>query len=237
VSAAGLSRAGEDALAGALRAEGRIAVGRTTGTLRRLLKLGLIEAATDSSGEALVPGPDGEPTALSIFYLTAEGRACAARASVRLPRPRRSVHARPRIASAGSPREATMTIPQARQFARQMRAGTRTIGGLTLLAEVSEREDRISFVGGRFGAHSLCISASSVERVLVHWRGYVKANGLTCATLPRLPVAGDRVLFASASASTAMGGQRAGEVLRVTKTRCLVGYRFKYQQSAGPRPT
>jgi len=99
----------------------------------------------------------------------------------------------------------------------------------------------ISFVGGSHGAHSLSITASSRERVMIHWAGYLENNGLRApwpslgGKVPERPLqAGDRVLFPSASSSS---GYRVGRIERVTRTRVLIAYRFKYQHGQGPEST
>ena len=48
------------------------------------------------------------------------------------------------------------------------------------------RGDRIVFVGGKAGEHSLALSVSSPERIRAHWAGYCENNGCkkSCGTLP-----------------------------------------------------
>jgi len=115
-------------------------------------------------------------------------------------------------------------------------------GGLRLFRE----GDRIVMEGGRWGAHSLSVPASSGERLLVHWRGYVENQGLTLgpghttehptpALVPHLRSgerdyqAGDKVAFSSPSYSgKGHHGWRPGVVVRATPKRVLVEYSFKY---------
>lgn len=132
-----------------------------------------------------------------------------------------------------------MTPAEAHETASRMHQAGRNRSGDFLWLSASVEEDRLSFEGGLFGPHGLSISCSSVERAVLHWRGYVEASGLT-PTLPAPPAPpprvvygrGDLVRFPSASASS-MGGTRVGEVIRVTPTRLLLGYRFKYQRGQG----
>lgn len=133
-----------------------------------------------------------------------------------------------------------MTPSEAISIVRRMNQAGRNKSGDDLRLSVTVEGDRLSFLGGLWGVHSLSVRCSSVERAIVHWRGYVENSGLTPEipaprlTPPEVSFAkGDRVRFPSASAS-AMGGFRVGEVLRVTPTRVLVGYRFKYQRGQGP---
>ena len=106
----------------------------------------------------------------------------------------------------------------------------------TIRAEVVGNE-WITFVGGSKGCHSLSIPCSSKERVLVHWAGYCANNGVV---LPPPPppaptiAVGRKVNFPSASAPS---GYRIGVVVKVTRTRCLVEYRYKYQDGVGPCST
>lgn len=103
-------------------------------------------------------------------------------------------------------------------------------GGLRLFRE----GDRIVMEGGKWGAHSLSVPASSGERLIVHWRGYVENQGLSLGpgyTSPKQSALtadyqpGEKVLFQSASAHK---GWRVGTVVRTTPTRVLVEYSFKY---------
>lgn len=133
-----------------------------------------------------------------------------------------------------------MTPSEATSIVRRMRQSGRNPSGDDLHLSAAVEGDRLSFVGGLWGTHGLSVQCSSVERALVHWRGYVENSGLVPEVpAPRLAppevafAKGDRVRFPSASAS-AMGGFRVGEVLRVTPTRVLVGYRYKYQRGQGP---
>jgi hypothetical protein len=84
----------------------------------------------------------------------------------------------------------------------------------------------ISLIGGRQGPHAVAIGVSSRARVLAHWRGYCENNGLGA-----VPAPDDTVRFPSRSSGS---GSRVGKVLRVTPTRCLIGYRFDYQRGEGP---
>lgn len=45
--------------------------------------------------------------------------------------------------------------------------------------------DRIVFLGGRYGEHSLAVACSSADRVIAHWRGYCEANGAAAAAAHR----------------------------------------------------
>lgn len=108
-------------------------------------------------------------------------------------------------------------------------------GGLQLFRE----DDQIVMTGGKFGSHSISTKASSAERLLVHWKGYVENNGYslgpgyTVATLPppatreRVPAVGQWVEFPSKSARS---GWRRGQVVRVTPKRALIAYRFNYER-------
>jgi len=132
-----------------------------------------------------------------------------------------------------------MTPDDARRLAATMRARG---DGLDLFAclDRDERGDRITFVGGRHGAHSLSIDVTSEERARLHWRGYCENNGIklppvkasTPATSQIVPEA--RVRFTSASSSS---GWRLGVVRRVTATRCLIAFRYKCQRGKGARCT
>jgi hypothetical protein len=133
-----------------------------------------------------------------------------------------------------------MTPSEATSLARRMRQSGRNPSGDDLQLSATVEGDQLSFLGGLWGPHGLSIRCSSPERAVIHWRGYVANSGLTPTTpAPKAPPPevgfqrGDRVRFASASAS-AMGGFRIGEVLRVTPTRVLIGYRFKKQRGQGP---
>jgi len=108
-------------------------------------------------------------------------------------------------------------------------------GGLQLFRE----GDRIVMAGGKWGSHTLSVSASSAERLLVLWKGYVENNGhslgvgYTTAQLPlsasreRVPVIGQWVQFPSKSAKS---GWRRGQVVKVTPKRALIAYRFNYER-------
>src|SRR5277367_2741541 len=87
-------------------------------------------------------------------------------------------------------------------------------GGLRLFRE----GDAIVMTGGKWGSHSISVPASSAERLIVHWKGYVENQGLSLgpdyrrAETPR-PASeiardfepGDKVTFYSASYSAAGG--------------------------------
>ena len=96
-----------------------------------------------------------------------------------------------------------------------------------------ERGDRITFVGGRHGAHSLSVDVTSEERARVHWRGYCENNGIMLPPVKANAPASShivpeaRVRFRSASSSS---GWRLGVVQRVTATRCLIAFRYKCQR-------
>lgn len=60
---------------------------------------------------------------------------------------------------------------EARELAKRL---VQSVGSRVLSAMVID--DRIVFVGGKDGMHSLVIGASSRERVLAHWAGYVENN-------------------------------------------------------------
>jgi hypothetical protein len=109
-------------------------------------------------------------------------------------------------------------------------------GGLRLFREV----DRIVMDGGKWGAHTLSVGASSGERLLVHWKGYVESNGQTLGPAyspplvaapasrdPTVPAVGEWVAFPSKSAPS---GWRKGQVVKVTNKRALIAFRFKYEQ-------
>lgn len=56
--------------------------------------------------------------------------------------------------------------------------------GVTLMASdprlyTTVEGDRINFLGGKNGAHSLALSVSSTERLVAHWKGYCENNGAT----------------------------------------------------------
>lgn len=105
-------------------------------------------------------------------------------------------------------------------------------GGLLLFRE----GDRIVMDGGKWGAHTLSVGASSGERLLVHWKGYVESNGQTLgpaysptlvAAPTAVPAVGEWVAFPSKSAPS---GWRRGQVVKVTNKRALIAFRFKYEQ-------
>jgi hypothetical protein len=126
----------------------------------------------------------------------------------------------------------SMTSDEARSLAATMRA---TGEGLELFATVDrdERGDRITFVGGRYGAHSLSINVTSEERARIHWHGYCESNGITLPAAEAHALATTRIVpkthvrFRSGSSSTRW---RTGVVRRVTATRCLIAFRFDYQR-------
>jgi hypothetical protein len=128
-----------------------------------------------------------------------------------------------------------MTVDEARKLAATMRASG---NGLELFASVDrdERGDRITFVGGRYGAHSLSVNVTSEERARIHWRGYCEANGIMLPPVesrqqPTSQIVPDaRVRFRSGSSSN---GWRVGVVQRVTATRCLIAFRYDYQRGKG----
>ena len=120
-------------------------------------------------------------------------------------------------------------------------------GGLRLHRE----DDRIVMTGGKFGDHAISTKASSGERLLTHWRGYVETNGQTLGpgytkapvrTYDRDYQPGDRVEFIAADYAAA-GGWRPGTVVRATPKRVLVEFIFKYEREAAkkagrdPRPS
>lgn len=104
-------------------------------------------------------------------------------------------------------------------------------GGLRLYRE----DDRIVMDGGKWGPHAISAKASSGERLLVHWKGYVENQGLSLGpdyyTRPKESALapdyqpGDKIMFESASAAK---GWRGGTVVRTTPKRILVEYSFKY---------
>lgn len=81
---------------------------------------------------------------------------------------------------------------------------------------------RIVFSGGSRGEHSLELSVSDEARVLAHWNGYCEASGLL------KPTVGQRVKFASASASPKMGGVRYGKVVKVGSKRAVIEFTYKH---------
>jgi hypothetical protein len=99
--------------------------------------------------------------------------------------------------------------------------------------------DWIVMTGGKTGSHEIDTKASSAERLLIHWKGYVENNGYslgvgyTTAQLPlsasreRVPVVGQWVSFPSKSAKS---GWRRGQVVKVTPKRVLIAYRFNYER-------
>ena len=88
-----------------------------------------------------------------------------------MPKPKTSKT--PKHPNVGDP----MTTGEARKLAATMRASA---DGLELFACVDrdERGDRITFVGGRWGVHSLSVNVTSEERARIHWHGYCEANGI-----------------------------------------------------------
>lgn len=127
-----------------------------------------------------------------------------------------------------------MTLDEARRLADRLRRETDPRAGRgrrTLYAVVEQdrrqgiaerfRNDRLVFMGGPRGEHSISVSGSSPERVLAHWEGYVENAGMKVR-----PKAGDPVQFFSGSASS-MGGYRNGRVERVGRTRALIRFRYK----------
>lgn len=132
-----------------------------------------------------------------------------------------------------------MTSDEARRLAATMRA---TGEGLELFASVDrdERGERITFVGGRWGAHSLSINVTSEVRARIHWHGYCESNGITLPPAEALALATTRIVpkarvrFRSGSSSTRW---RTGVVRRVTATRCLIAFRYDDQRGKGARHT
>jgi len=132
-----------------------------------------------------------------------------------------------------------MTSEEARKLATAMRA---TGEGLELFATVDrdERGDRITFVGGRYGAHSLSINVTSEERARIHWQGYCESNGITLSAAKAHALGATRIVpkaqvrFRSGLSSTRW---RTGVVRRVTATRCLIAFRFDYQRGKGRQHT
>jgi hypothetical protein len=110
-------------------------------------------------------------------------------------------------------------------------------GGLQLF-----REGRsIVMAGGTHGAHTLDVRASNAERLLIHWKGYVENNGQSlgpryspakAADPWRVPVVGQWVSFPSPSAPS---GWRKGQVVRVTKKRVLIAFRFNKERAYDER--
>ena len=82
------------------------------------------------------------------------------------------------------------------------------------------------FEGGKWGPHSLALSATSPKRAEIHWRGYAEANGLFA------PEVGETVIFPSPSAPS---GRRRGKVVKVGPKRATVIYRFKHGGKAAPK--
>ena len=75
-------------------------------------------------------------------------------------------------------------------------------GGLQL----TRKGDWIEMSGGKSGGHAISVSASSGERLLVHWKGYVESQGLslgpdytTKPASPSAPRVGQRVEVSSKS--------------------------------------
>lgn len=132
-----------------------------------------------------------------------------------------------------------MTSEEARRVAATMRA---TGEGLELFASVDrdERSERITFVGGRWGAHSLSINVTSEKRARIHWHGYCENSGITLPPAETLALATTRIVpkarvrFRSGSSSTRW---RTGVVRRVTATRCLIAFRYDTQRGKGSQHT
>ena len=114
-------------------------------------------------------------------------------------------------------------------------------GGLQIYRE----DDRIVMDGGKYGAHAISTGASSGERLLAHWRGYVETNGYSLGpgyttahpgvvTRERDYQPGDRIEFTDAG-YTAAGGWRPGTVVRVTPKRVLVDFVYKYEREAAKK--
>jgi len=113
--------------------------------------------------------------------------------------------------------------------------------------------DRIAMEGGKFGTHAISAKASSAERLLTHWRGYVETQGLSlgpgytterpgAALIPHLKSTerdyqrGDKISFSSPSYSgKGHHGWRPGVVVRATPKRVLVEYSFKYDLERAKR--
>lgn len=119
-----------------------------------------------------------------------------------------------------------MDLETAKKLAKSLAAnvGNGPYGCRRLRAEVAG--DRVVFTGGAQGEHSLDIGASSVERMLAHWAGYIENNGW------RVDV-GDVVMFPSASSPS---GYRKGVVEAVGPKRVVVSYSFKHGGRAAPKP-
>ena len=142
-----------------------------------------------------------------------------------------------------SPRHPNADRPMSSDAAQRLAATMRTTcEGLELFASVDrdERGERITFVGGRWGAHSLSINVTSEERARIHWLGYCESNGITLPLVDAHALAKTgivpkvRVRFRSESSSTRW---RTGVVTRVTPTRCLIAFRYRTQRGKGVQHT
>jgi ribosomal protein L24 len=112
-------------------------------------------------------------------------------------------------------------------------------GGARLSAAVETEangDTLVVFKGGRDGEHSIVLTCrglrgevvevSSWARIKAHWDGYCANNGAGPIGI------GDRVVFPSGSSKD---GTRIGRVVKVTKTRVEVSYRFKHGGVARPK--
>ena len=113
-------------------------------------------------------------------------------------------------------------------------------GGLQVFRE----GDAIVMAGGRHGPHSINVTVSSAERLLVHWKGYVEDQGLSLGPdytrssskspqAPTMkpgedPLVGQWVSFPSKSSKS---GWRRGQVLKVTPKRVLIAFRFNRERA------
>lgn len=58
---------------------------------------------------------------------------------------------------------------QTKQLIKRMR-----VGPIQAVVE----GDRVCFIGGRYGRHSLALDVSPPSRIASHWEGYLEANGI-----------------------------------------------------------
>ena len=81
-------------------------------------------------------------------------------------------------------------------------------GGLRLYREGAF----IVMSGGKWGRHSISVPASSGERLLIHWRGYVKNQGLALEPAP----------FAAVLSQISQLARNAHRALCAAKSRSLM---------------
>ncbi len=106
-----------------------------------------------------------------------------------------------------------LTLTEAQALAHRLRCEIST--GELLFATI--QGDRIAFVGGRHGQHSLAFEVSTAVRVKAHWAGYCENNGYV------RPKIGQTVLFPSSSSPS---GRRFGRVISAGPDNLRIQFRY-----------